>query len=448
MNKMRAVAVMVCTTSLILVSRTSAYSYSLRSSGDMRLGQRRSCSRTIRFATASAEAEVTIETPGDNAILSNLSSNSLSHGEDDGSSSSQTAGVGPSKQASSQAAMWHRSRRSAMMRQYGDQIGPLERDASSNVLALSLLLLSNASLLGLSLLSGRLPWQQVFLLALFPGSMFSLWTLQILHDLLHGSLLDKRRKTFLGLKKSVVSDRLMFWGSMPSAFGYYLYLKYGHLTHHKNIGDPTSASLKQLFESESTDFEDGDVLFVSHRMKLKGEVGPTFQVGGRNVTMSIAKAGFNSWKEGKPLRNAIAFATSFMYERMMLVINDAVVAVTGRNYFFPNKPEKFHRECANYCRCAVAIRALLWKIAGWKSLLFLYLSETLWSIPPHPACAMFVTNHGSSVDESGQCIPSSSTYAGSWYSIFTLFTNYHCEHHDFPQIVSVAESTSMYLSVS
>ena len=173
---MRAVAVLVCTTSLILVSRTSAYSYSLRSSGDMRLGQRRSCSRTIRFATASAEAEVTIETPGDNALLSNLSSNSLSHGEDDGSSSSQTAGVGPSKQASSQAAMWHRSRRSAMMRQYGDQIGPLERDASSNVLALSLLLLSNASLLGLSLLSGRLPWQQVFLLALFPGSMFSLWS--------------------------------------------------------------------------------------------------------------------------------------------------------------------------------------------------------------------------------------------------------------------------------
>ncbi|EJK45371.1 hypothetical protein THAOC_36015 [Thalassiosira oceanica] len=364
-----------------------------------------------------------IANPGENALLSNHPSNSLSQDEES-----------PSKQASSQAAMWHRTRRNAMMRKYGDKIGPLERDSSSNALALSLLLTSNASLFGLSLLSGRLPWQQVFLLALFPGSMFSLWTLQILHDLLHGSLLDKRSNSFLGLKKSVATDRLMFWGSMPSAFGYYLYLKYGHLTHHKNLGDPSSASLKQLFESDRVDFEDGDVLFVSHRMKLKGEVGPAFQVGGRNVTMSISKAGFNSWKEGKLLRNVIAFATSFMYERMMLTINDAVVAVTGRNYFFPNKPEKFHRECANYCRCAVAIRALLWKIAGWKSLLFLYLSETLWSIPPHPASAMFVSNHGSSVDESGQCIPSSSTYAGRWYSIFTLFTNYHCEHHDFPQV--------------
>mmetsp|Transcript_47832 Transcript_47832/g.144674 ORF Transcript_47832/g.144674 Transcript_47832/m.144674 type:complete len:96 (+) Transcript_47832:1344-1631(+) len=48
---------------------------------------------------------------------------------------------------------------------------------------------------------------------------------------------------------------------------------------------------------------------------------------------------------------------------------------------------------------------------------------------------MFVTNHGSGVDDhTGICIPSSSTYAGRWYSLFTLGTNYHCEHHDFPTI--------------
>ena len=59
----------------------------------------------------------------------------------------------------------------------------------------------------------------------------------------------------------------------------------------------------------------------------------------------------------------------------------------------------------------------------------------MWSIPPHPACAMFVTNHGSSTDNgTGKCIPSSSTYAGRWYSLLTLGTNYHLEHHDFPTI--------------
>jgi fatty acid desaturase len=48
---------------------------------------------------------------------------------------------------------------------------------------------------------------------------------------------------------------------------------------------------------------------------------------------------------------------------------------------------------------------------------------------------MFVTNHGSTIDEiTGECAPSSSTYAGRWYSIFTLGTNYHVEHHDFPTI--------------
>ena len=155
-------------------------------------------------------------------------------------------------------------------------------------------------------------------------------------------------------------------------------------------------------------------------MKLKGEIGPTFKFGDKKVTMSISKSGFNAWKEGHPMRNALVFAASFMYERAMLIMNDVVVAITGRNFFFPNKPQQFHDEVAKYCRCAVAVRALLWKLAGWKSLLFLYLCETLWSIPPHPACAMFVTNHGSTIDEqTGTCIPSSSTYAGKWYSLLT-----------------------------
>ena len=330
-----------------------------------------------------------------------------------------------------------------MLQKYGDQISPLERESSSNILALSLLSLSNIMLFTLAILSGKvLSPAQVVLLAIFPGSMFSLWTLQILHDCLHGSLLNKQRQKFVNnkIKRKTLQNTILFWGSIPSVFGYYLYLKYGHLTHHKSLGDPSSASLQTLFNSTQKEFEDGDVLFVAHRMKLKGEVGPRFTIMGREIVMSISKAGFNNWVEDQPIRNALVFATSFMYERLMLMMNDVVVAITGRNYFFPNKPVEFHTECARYCRCAVLVRGLLWKLAGWKSLLFLYLSETLWSIPPHPACAMFVTNHGSTtVDSSesgdgGDCIPSSSTYAGRWYSLFTLGTNYHCEHHDFPTI--------------
>jgi len=339
------------------------------------------------------------------------------------------------KSVFSPAAQWHKDRRRQMIQKYGDKIGPLERDSSSHALALSLLFLSNASLFALAVLSGSLHPTRVALLALFPGSIFSLWTLQILHDLLHGSLLKKRQQKFLGIKRKKMQDSLLFWGSMPSAFGYYLYLRYGHLTHHKALGDPQSASLKKLFDSDQKDFEDGDVLFVAHRMKLQGEVGPRFTIGGKEIIMSISKTGFNAWKDGHPIRNALAFATSFMYERFMLIVNDLVVAITGRNYFFPNKPQQFHDECAKYCRCAVVVRGGLWAMAGWKSMLFLYLSETLWSIPPHPACAMFVTNHGSNIDpDKGDCTPSSSTYAGKWYSLLTLGTNYHCEHHDFPTI--------------
>eukprot|EP00957_Ditylum_brightwellii_P059783 4538665-Ditylum_brightwellii.AAC.1 len=151
--------------------------------------------------------------------------------------------------------------------------------------------------------------------------------------------------------------------------------------------------------------------------------------------MSISNSGFNQWKVGSPIRNSIAFASSFLFERFMIVTNDVIVALTGRNFYFPNKPLDFHKECTAYCRVAVLLRLLLWRLSGWKALLFLYLSETIWSIPPHPACAMFVTNHGSKVDSvTGECIPSSSTYAGRLFSMFTLGTNYHCEHHDFPTI--------------
>jgi fatty acid desaturase len=333
----------------------------------------------------------------------------------------------------SDVAVWHRERRRNMIEQYGDQIAPLERDASSQSIGLPLLLTANVSLFGLSILSGSLPIWAVVLLAIFPGSMFSLWQLQILHDVVHGSFLDKKLTSFAGMPRKKIQDRLLFWGSMPSIFGYYLYLKFGHLSHHKNAGD---ADLAQLFESDQRDFEDGDILFVAHRMHLTGETGPKIPLPGTDekAELSISKTGFRGWRKGGSLWNSVVFATSFLYERLLLGINDVFVSLLGKNLFFPNKPASFQDDCTAYARWATAVRAGLWLVAGWKSLLFLFLSETLWSLPPHPACAMFVTNHGSGKDETGACLPTSSTYAGAWYSIFTLGTNYHCEHHDFPTI--------------
>ena len=117
---------------------------------------------------------------------------------------------------------------------------------------------------------------------------------------------------------------------------------------------------------------------LSHIACISREMmGPTFHLFGRNVTMSISKSGFRAWKRGNHVWNACIFASSFLLERLLLVVNDAVVAVTGRNFFFPNKPQLFHQDCTRYARVATLFRIALWKVAGWKSLLFLYLSETL-----------------------------------------------------------------------
>jgi len=195
----------------------------------------------------------------------------------------------------STAAEWHRQRRKAMIDKYGDQIIPLERNSSSEWIGVPLLIIANFSLLMMSLISGvnDLEVYQIFGLALFPGSMFSLWQLQILHDCLHGSLFQKQSQrqqqstdalpkasnsSNKGRRRKQLQNDVIFWGSMPSIFGYFLYLKYGHLTHHSNVGDPERASLEKLFNSDQSNFEDGDVLFVAHRMKLKGEIGPTFEL--------------------------------------------------------------------------------------------------------------------------------------------------------------------------
>uniref|UniRef100_A0A7S1BEF8 Fatty acid desaturase domain-containing protein n=1 Tax=Corethron hystrix TaxID=216773 RepID=A0A7S1BEF8_9STRA len=249
---------------------------------------------------------------------------------------------------------------------------------------------------------------------------------------------------------------------MPSAFGYYLYLRFGHLSHHAWHGSTAAAggtevvdaSLAAAFASDAPNFEDGDVLFASHRMKLRGEAGPRVQVPPRlaraaarirgkappaeavRATVSVGRAAFRRWKPGHPGRNACLYAASFLAERAMLQVNDLVVAATGRNAFFPNKPEQFHRSCAAYCRCAAAVRTLLYLAGGWRAWTVLTLSEVLWCLPPHPAAAMFVTNHGSGRAEGEEegCVPTSSTYAGRWYAALTLGTNYHMEHHDFPDV--------------
>ncbi len=346
----------------------------------------------------------------------------------------------PQTSSASPTAMWHKKRRKKILAKYSSQILPLEQQSHGLFVGLPLLIFSNLSISFLAVHSATMSVPQMILLAM-PASMFSLWQLQILHDALHSSLLPKPSyKNPSEIMRIIIRHRrkiqnvILFWGSMPSAFGYYLYLQYGHLTHHNALGDPDKVSLATVFNSTQKNFEDGDVLFTAHRMKLLGDIGPTFKIGKKKITMSISKSGFALWKEGHPIRNAVAFTCSFLFERSMLIFNDFVVALAGRNFFFPNKPIEFHKETTNYCRIAVVVRLLLCYLAkSWKPILFLYLVETMWSIPPHPSCAMFITNHGSKEGENG-CIPSSSTYAGKWYALLTLGTNYHVEHHDFPTI--------------
>lgn len=279
-------------------------------------------------------------------------------------------------------------------------------------------------------------------LAVGIGGTLSLCSFAALHDLIHGTMVKVDKATREGL---------LFWMSFPTIFGYHLYLKRGHLSHHRNMG---RVSLGQLFESSVNEFEDGDVLFVAHRQPLAGRA---FEVQGLGLTFSplisynVFSKLWDSRFAGLPseqhssdpgygaraIRNGLLYSFSMLFERFALGVNDKLVAFTGRNFFFQNKPDAFHEGCATYARTAALLHAALYMIAGPGSLLYLLVAEVAWQLPLHPACAMFVSNHGSRKTASGECVPTSSLYLGpewGWYDWACIFTNYHLEHHDFPDI--------------
>lgn len=213
----------------------------------------------------------------------------------------------------------------------------------------------------------------------------------------------------------------------------------------------------QLFDSARREFEDGDVLFVAHRQPLAGRPYELrFELPGAGAAAfspSISHnifsrlwdrsseveghSGGGAGSSARGLRNGLLYCFSMVFERFALAVNDKLVALTGTNFFFPNKPAAFHDGCATYARTAALLHlALLW-FFGPGSLLYLLVAEVAWQLPLHPACAMFVSNHGSGKCADGRCAPTSSLYVGEPWGLYDwvcLFSNYHLEHHDFPDV--------------
>jgi len=83
------------------------------------------------------------------------------------------------------------------------------------------------------------------------------------------------------------------------------------------------------------------------------------------------------------------------------------------------------------------VQAALLAASGPGALVYLWATETLWTLPIHPVAAMFYTNHEphrDAGDADAPTQPSSSVYAGPLFDALCFCTNYHVEHHDFPEV--------------
>jgi len=266
----------------------------------------------------------------------------------------------------------------------------------------------------LLLLPSLLPLPLNLALSLTTSSLASLWQLQILHDQCHSLLLPPT------LNNRATKLLMTALGSV-SWYGYNTYLQLGHISHH-NIGG--SVSHRSSFEDAVDYLPDGDVLFGSHRAIIKGDKA---KVG----------IGMNGWfREGKTGWNAMLYAASFSFERIFLGLNDVVTAVCRRNFFFPNSSPILRKSMVSISTVGVVVRLALVKLLGWKVLLSLYIAELSWCIPPNPLAGCFLNNHSTQpVPSTSSCVPTKSYRTSSpLYSLLTLNTNHHKEHHDFPNV--------------
>jgi fatty acid desaturase len=116
-------------------------------------------------------------------------------------------------------AAWHRKRRRAILDAH-PEIAALEKPDWKGVL---LLLTCNAVLYACAALAPSLSWIGVLALALTVGATASLWQLTMLHEVIHGTM----------VKNGGFLQTFLLWTmSFPSVFGYFLYLRFGHLSHH------------------------------------------------------------------------------------------------------------------------------------------------------------------------------------------------------------------------
>ena len=84
-----------------------------------------------------------------------------------------------------------------------------------------------------------------------------------------------------------------------------------------------------------------------------------------HLTLRVSSITQSAAARARAAYNAAIFGLSMSFERAALVFGGAVVpALTGRNFFFPNKPQAFHDLCADYARYSALCQLTIFALSG------------------------------------------------------------------------------------
>jgi sphingolipid delta-4 desaturase len=300
-------------------------------------------------------------------------------------------------------ASFHHSRRADMLRKYPE----IHKLKEPIWWAIPYQVVVNCVYVCVLVWCSSIPWSYVPIVAYVVGPFFFMTQFSGCHDIIHtGCGIVSARW------KNIVILMLNFPFFTPLT---YIYMCFGHLSHHTNLGTSTLQIEKM---SESRFWHDADTIMgVQHFTSHDGETLRFTRYYVANVVLLVLR------------RLRLHAKLEYCFFKSMF---------TNRIDLYPHKPASFHDPLARVVKMTLLIRLTMLYFLGWQPAMFLCLSDLYVFTGFHPTCATMLTTHATHINPTdGSCQPTTSLYSSRLYGLYNGHVNYHVEHHDFPSIPSI-----------
>ena len=231
---------------------------------------------------------------------------------------------------------------------------------------------------------------------------------ELSHRLVHPKIEGRLKNFMLGL------------GTLPSftLMNFILY-RWGHLTHHANLGSQSVAQAKDIFGEEQPDIE---LLMAQYYYEI------VFEKDGKPRRLVSERV------IGNPVLKLVYFISIPVQSMLLSMLMQPVIIAAFVKSFFGNKTRFYKERAASLTLQLLNMYGMLagfYIVAGYKALVYLFFAELfLRGFLFYPSASFFMTGHKSFGNE--KKFQPTCNVKGWVNTLVSVNSNLHVEHHDFP----------------